>query len=115
MTFPVEILAISDRAVAYVGRVVERAQPGDALPFITVHHLSLSGLDRIETFGVEARAAALATYERLLVNANACTRAATGSASCSRGATGTHSAHTSRRISTATTTGAGSRRSTPTR
>jgi hypothetical protein len=64
-SFPMQILAISDDAVAYVVSVIERAHPEDALPLITLLHVSPEGIDRIETFPVAERAAALAAYERL--------------------------------------------------
>ncbi len=76
-SFPVEILAISENAAAYVLGVVDRAIPTDMSPQIGVVSVTASGFDRVETFAFGDRAAALAAYERLASRdqlGNLCTR-----------------------------------------
>jgi class 3 adenylate cyclase/tetratricopeptide (TPR) repeat protein len=77
-SFPVDILAISEHAAAYVLGIVERAMPGYLSLQIGVVSVTPAGFDRVETFPATERAAALEVYERLLSRqqrGNSCTRA----------------------------------------
>jgi class 3 adenylate cyclase/tetratricopeptide (TPR) repeat protein len=63
-TFPAEVLAISERAVAYRIGIVDRSRPADVSSQIGIVRVTPDGFDRTETFPPEQFASALECYQR---------------------------------------------------